>query len=71
MSDAKSEQAKLARSAHIFAMVNVAIWGLAIIAMVVVMERGSSVRGMFPILAGGVAVGISLISVVTRLGQQA
>lgn len=70
MPDANSEQAKLARSARTLAMINVVIWGLAIIAMVIVMERGNSVRGMFPILAGGIAVGISLISTVGRLGQR-
>jgi hypothetical protein len=67
MNDTGPERTKLARSARILAMINVVIWGLAIVAMVVVMERGSSARGLFPILAGGVAVGISLISTVARL----
>ena len=70
MPEANSEQAKMVRSARTLAAINIVVWGLAIIAMVIVMEGGNSVRGMFPILAAGIAVGISLISTIARLGQR-
>jgi hypothetical protein len=52
------------------AMVNVVIWTLAIIALVILLERGASLKGMFVILAGGVAVGIPITAAISKLRQE-
>jgi hypothetical protein len=54
------------RGAYILGMVNVGVWAIAIIAMVFLMQRCPGAKGMFPILAGGVAVGIALLSTIGR-----
>jgi hypothetical protein len=54
------------RRAHVLAMVNLGIWGIAIIAMVFLMQQSPSAKGLFPILGGGVAVGIALLSTINK-----
>jgi hypothetical protein len=44
------------------------MWGIAIVAAVILMEHGKSVRGLFPILFGGVAVACATIG--TRKRQE-
>jgi len=48
-------------------MVNVGIWAIAMIAMVFLMQDSPSVKKLFPILASGVAVGVSLISTISQV----
>ncbi len=48
-------------------MVNSGIWAIAIIALVFVMQHAPGAKGLFPILAGGVAVATALISTVNKL----
>lgn len=55
------------KAASVLAMVNVVIWAIAIIAMVFLIQDTPSAKGLFPILGGGVAVGISLISTISKL----
>jgi hypothetical protein len=50
----------------ILAMVNVSIWALSIIAMVFLMQNSPDVKKLFPILGGGTAVGIALISTISK-----
>lgn len=54
------------RAMSILAMVNVAVWAIAMIALVFVIDDYPGARGMYPILAGGTAVGISLIATIGR-----
>lgn len=54
------------RAASILAMVNVGIWAISIIALAFVIRHSPGAKGLFPILGGGVAVGIALISVVSK-----
>ena len=54
------------RATYILAMVNVGIWAISIIALVFLIQRFPGARGMFPILAGGIAVGVTLISVTQK-----
>jgi len=68
MVNEKQEFEKARRSAHTLAMVNVVIWALAIIAMVFLMQDAPMVKKLFPILGGGVAVGVALIGAVARVG---
>lgn len=56
----------LARSISILAIANAGIWAISIIALVFVINHCPGAKGMFPILAGGSAVGVLLVSVVWR-----
>jgi hypothetical protein len=60
------DRSKRRRALYTLAMVNVAIWAIGLIALVIVLERGSSPRGMFVILAAGAAVGTQLIATVAK-----
>jgi hypothetical protein len=52
--------------ARTLAMVNVGIWAISIIALVFVIQRYPGAKGLFPILAGGIAVGVALISTLSK-----
>lgn len=52
---------------YVGAMVNAGLWAVAMIALVVLLQKGGNLRGMYVILAGGVAVGIQIIAGVARL----
>ena len=49
------------------AYVNVGIWAITMIAMVFVMQHSPAVKKLYPILAGGAAVGIALITALVKL----
>lgn len=51
-------------------MLNLAIWALAMIALVILLEKGGNLKGMFVILAGGVAVGIQIIALIAKLRKE-
>ena len=53
-------------SLKILAMVNVAIWAISMIALVFVIQHSPAAKGIFPILGGGTAVGICLLSVSSK-----
>ena len=54
----------------VLAMVNVGIWAISIIALVFVIQRDPAAKGLFPILAGGSAVGITLLSAALKTRRQ-
>ena len=61
--------ARLTRSLTILTAVNLGIWAIALVALVIMLEKGTSPRGMYAILAGGVAVGIQQLAVARRLAD--
>lgn len=61
---------KEARSLLILSYVNVIIWACAMIAMVFLMKDYPGVKKMYPILGGGMAVGIYILSVVARIRKK-
>ena len=63
----KSESGSV-RGASILAIVNVGIWAVSLIALAFVIHHSPGAKKLFPILAGGAAVGIALISVVAKQG---
>lgn len=67
MAEETKSRERRARGLWVLANVNVGIWAIAIIAMVFVMQHSPAVKRVFPILAGGVAVGVSLISASAKL----
>jgi len=60
---------KLAKSMLTLARVNVGIWGISIIALIFVINRTPGAKGMFPILGGGMAIGVALLSTIQRFKQ--
>jgi hypothetical protein len=58
---------KSKKSLYTLAMVNAAIWAIALIALVILLERGGNLKGMYVILAGGTAVGTQLIARIAKL----
>jgi hypothetical protein len=58
---------KQKRATYILAMVNVGIWAISLIAMVFLIRGSGNIKGLYPILAGGTAVGIVLISSISKI----
>jgi uncharacterized membrane protein YpjA len=55
------------KTTYALAMVNVGIWAIAMIAMVFLIQDSPAAKGLFPILGGGVAVAILLLSTISKL----
>lgn len=55
------------RALYRLAMINTGIWAIAMIALIFLLEGNGNTRGLYPILAGGMAVGISLIASIAKL----
>ena len=62
MEKANDNFSKAKRSTYILSMINVGIWAIAIIAMLFLTQDAPIIKRIFPILGGGTAVGIALIS---------
>ena len=62
-----SEIGKGKKVLRILSMVNAGIWAIALIALVVLLEKGGNLKGMYVILAGGAAVSIQLIAGISKL----
>ena len=62
-----NERRKQKKSLYTLAMVNSGIWAIALVALVILLEGHGNLRGMFVILAAGVAVAIQLIAVISRM----
>ena len=65
----ENKLSKQAKSLYTVAMVNVGIWAIAMIAFVILLQSKGNLKGMFVILAGGIAVGIQIIALVSKLGK--
>jgi hypothetical protein len=66
MTEEISEKDRQTSSLWILAMVNSGIWAISLIALVFVMRHSPSAKGLFPILAGGTAVAVALLSVLRK-----
>ena len=62
MADETGKVANRIRGLYTLAMVNAGIWAISIIALVFVIQRAPSAKGLFVILAGGIAVSVSLLA---------
>ena len=51
----------LIRSLYTLAFVNAILWILSMIALIVIMQKSSSPKGIFVILAVGLAVGVTIV----------
>lgn len=63
----KNKISKELRALYTIAMVNVGIWAIGLIALIFILQKGGSIKGMYVILAGGSAVGIQLIALISKL----
>jgi len=63
----ENKLSKQLKGLYTLAMVNVGIWAIGLVALVVLLQKGGNLKGMYVILAGGVAVGIQIISSVSKL----
>ena len=66
MTEEAGDRKKRVRNLWILAMVNSGIWAISIIALVFVMQHSPGAKGLFPILAGGSAVAIALLSALLK-----
>ena len=57
------------RNLYRLALANVAIWVIALVAMIVLLEKSQSVKGLAPILMGGTGVGVALLAAISRTRQ--
>ena len=55
------------RNLNMLAMANVAIWVIALIAMVLLLRQSQAVKGLAPILMGGTGVGVALVAAIARV----
>jgi len=62
----ESKPTKSNRGLFTLAMVNSGIWALAMIALVFVIQRAPSAKGLYVILAGGIAVSVALITAIRK-----
>lgn len=70
MTEETREHNKRARGLWTLAMVNVAIWAIAMIAMVFLIQKSPAAKGLYPILASGTGVGIAMISVLAKFQKK-
>ena len=67
MGEDKNKPGKDLKALYTVAMVNVTIYALGLIALVFILENGGNVKGMYVILASGVAIGIQIIALISKL----
>ena len=63
----KNKPSKEFKALYTIAMVNVGIWAIGLIALVFILQKGGSIKGMYVILASGTAVGIQIIALISKL----
>jgi len=49
------------------ALANIAIWTIGLIALVFILQKGGNTKGLFVILASGMAVGIQILTRISKL----
>lgn len=52
---------------YTLAMANASIWGISLVALIILLEGNGNPRGLYVILAGGMAVAIQLMSLISKL----
>jgi len=55
------------RALKTMVLVNVGIWAVSLVALVFVMQHSPGAKRLYPILGGGTAFGVALISVANRV----
>ena len=58
---------KQSQALWIAVLANAIVWVCSILALIFIMQNSSSEKGLFPILAAGLAVAVMLVSIVQKL----
>lgn len=61
------EKSKSLQSLLLLSYANVIVWAVAMIAMVFLMKDFPGIKKLYPILGGGIAVGVSILSVASKI----
>lgn len=64
--DENTKREKLINTLYIAALTNAVLWALSIIALIFAIQRCPSAKGLFVILAGGIAAASAIIAVVQK-----
>ena len=62
-----NELSKQKKGLYTLALVNVSIWAISLIALVILLSGNGNLKGMYVILAGGTAVAIQIIAVISKI----
>ena len=57
----------LSRALRIVVLANAIVWVCSIIALIFIMQNSSSEKGLFPIMASGLAVALMLVSLAQKI----
>ena len=63
-------KSKKLKALYTLAMVNVGIYALGLVALIFMLQKGGNIKGMYVILAGGTAVGIQIIALISKLKKE-
>lgn len=66
MADETRSRTEAARWLYRAALANAVLWALSIVALIFVVPRAPSAKGLFVILAGGTAVGTAIVALVRK-----
>ena len=66
----KNNLGKELKALYTIAMVNIGIWAIGMIALVFVLQKCGSAKGLYVILASGIAVGIQIIALISKLKKK-
>lgn len=64
------EMSKQKKGLYTLAMANLGIWAIAMIALIILLEKGGNLKGMFVIFISGTAIGIQIISRLSNLKNE-
>ena len=65
-----AEMNKQNKGLYALAMANLGIWVIAMIALIILLEKGGNVKGMFVIFISGSGIGIQIISRLSKLKNE-
>lgn len=58
------------RSLYTIAMVNVGIWTIGMIALIILLQKGGNLKGMYVILVTGIGISIQITTSISKLRKQ-
>jgi hypothetical protein len=51
-------------------MVNVGIWTIGMVALIIMLQKGGNLKGLFVIFAAGIGISIQLTTSISKLRKQ-
>jgi uncharacterized membrane protein YpjA len=65
-----AEMNKQNKGLYTLAMANLGIWAIAMIALIILLEKGGNLKGMFVIFISGTGIGIQILSRISNLKNE-